>query len=271
MFFRRKKPRPEVKKEIPDGLWIKCDSCGEILYRKELAKRLWICEKCGYHFKIDSRRYISLLTDEFKELFSELSPANPLGFKDYIEKLEKDHKKTGLKDAIISGEAKIGHHSVVFSCMDFYFRGGSMGSVVGEKVKLAILHAINKKIPLVVVCASGGARMQEGILSLMQMAKTSATLSLLADAKIPYISVLTNPTTAGVMASYASLGDIVIAEPGALIGFAGPRVIKDTVREELPPGFQTAEFLLEHGLLDAVVPRDRLKETIIKILDFFNS
>lgn len=271
MFFRRKKPKPEVKKEIPDGLWIKCNSCGEILYRKELVKKLWICEKCGYHFKIDSRRYISILTDEFKELFPELSPVNPLGFRDYTEKLEKDSKKTGLKDAIVSGDAKIKNHNIVFSCMDFFFRGGSMGSVVGEKVKLSILHAINKKKPLIIVCASGGARMQEGILSLMQMAKTSATLNLLADAKIPYISVLTNPTTAGVMASYASLGDIVIAEPGALIGFAGPRVIKDTVREELPPGFQTAEFLLEHGMLDAVVSRNKLKETLIRILDFFKS
>ncbi|OYD13782.1 acetyl-CoA carboxylase, carboxyltransferase subunit beta [candidate division WOR-3 bacterium JGI_Cruoil_03_44_89] len=271
MFFRRKKPKLEAKKEIPDGLWIKCNSCGEILYRKELAKKLWICEKCGYHFKIDSRRYVSILTDEFNELFSEFSPVNSLGFRDYEEKLEKDYKKTGLKDAIICGEAEIGNHNVVLSCMDFFFRGGSMGSVVGEKVKLSILHAMNRKIPLIVVCASGGARMQEGILSLMQMAKTSATLNLLADARIPYISILTNPTTAGVMASYASLGDIVIAEPGALIGFAGPRVIRDTVREELPPGFQTSEFLLEHGMLDAVVPRDRLKETLIGILDFFKS
>ncbi len=271
MFLRRKKPRPVTKKEIPDGLWVKCDSCGEILYRKELARKLWVCERCGYHFKIDSRKYISILTDEFKEIFTELTPTNPLDFQDYSEKLEKDRKKTSLNDAAISGEAKIEKHRIVLCAMEFFFRGGSMGSVVGEKVKLSINHAIKRKVPLVIVCASGGARMQEGILSLMQMAKTSATLNLLSDAKIPYISILTNPTTAGVMASYASLGDLVIAEPGALIGFAGPRVIMDTVKEELPPGFQTAEFLLEHGLLDAVVPRVELKDKLISILDFFKS
>lgn len=269
MFLRRKRPKAEEKKEIPDGLWVKCESCGEILYRKELAKKLWVCENCGFHFKIDSRKYISILTDEFTELFSELAPANPLNFIDYIEKLQKDKKKTGLNDAVISGEAKVGRHRIVICVMDFFFRGGSMGSVVGEKVKLSILHAKKRGVPLVIVSASGGARMQEGILSLMQMAKTASTLNLLAESKLPYISILTNPTTAGVMASYASLGDIVIAEPGALIGFAGPRVIRDTVKEELPPGFQTAEFLLEHGLLDAVVPRFELKKTLIQILDFF--
>ncbi len=271
MFFKRKRPKAEEKKEIPDGLWVKCDSCGEILYRKELARKLWVCEKCGYHFKIDSGKYVSILTDEFKELFAELTPANPLNFSNYMEKLQKDKKKTGLNDAIISGDAKVGKHRIVLCVMDFFFRGGSMGSVVGEKVKLSILHAKKKSIPLVIVCASGGARMQEGILSLMQMAKTASTLNLLDQEKVPYISILTNPTTAGVMASYASLGDLVIAEPGALIGFAGPRVIRDTVKEELPPGFQTAEFLLEHGLLDAVVPRYELKNTLVQILHFFRS
>ena len=270
MFFRRGKPKVHTKKDIPDGLWVKCERCEEILYKKELAKNLWICEKCGYHFKVSSRVYIPIIADEFKETSPEISPTNPLNFTDYTEKVEKDQKKTGLKDAIICGEAKIGKHRVILCCMEFFFRGGSMGSVVGEKVKLSILSSLKKKIPLIIVSTSGGARMQEAILSLMQMAKTSATLSLLADAKIPYISILTNPTTAGVMASYASLGDLVLAEPGALIGFAGPRVIKDTVREELPEGFQTAEFLLEHGLLDGVVPRNELKETIIRILDFLS-
>ncbi|MCD5383167.1 acetyl-CoA carboxylase, carboxyltransferase subunit beta [candidate division WOR-3 bacterium] len=269
MFLRRERPKDNAKKSIPDGLWVKCDRCSEILYRKELAKNLWICERCGYHFKINSKTYISTLSDKFCEFSSELSPANPIQFPNYTEKIENDRKKTGLRDAIISGKAEIGDHKVILCCMEFFFRGGSMGSVVGEKVKISILEALKKELPLILVCASGGARMQEGILSLMQMAKTSATLNLLADAKIPYITILTNPTTAGVLASYASLGDIVLAEPGAIIGFAGQRVIRDTVQEELPPGFQTAEFLLEHGLLDAVVPRTEMKETIIELLDFF--
>ncbi|MDI6841063.1 MAG: acetyl-CoA carboxylase, carboxyltransferase subunit beta [bacterium] len=272
MWFKGKKGlKPTVKREVPDGLWLKCEGCGEILYRKEIEKHLWVCENCGYHFKISAKKYIEILTDEFIEVEVSIGPANPLGFDDYLEKLESDSKRTGLKEAIIVGEAKIGLHNVAIGVMDFGFRGGSMGSVVGEKVKRLIKLAMDKKIPLIIVSASGGARMQEGILSLMQMAKTAGTLAELSEQKIPFISILTNPTTAGVMASYASLGDIVIAEPKALLGFAGPRVIEQTIKQELPQGFQKSEFLLEHGLLDMVVPRPELKSTLIKILDFFKS
>ncbi|HID94354.1 MAG TPA: acetyl-CoA carboxylase carboxyltransferase subunit beta [bacterium (Candidatus Stahlbacteria)] len=270
MWFRKpKKIKPLPKKGVPDGLWLKCDDCGEILYRKELEKNLWICEKCGYHFRISARKYVEILADEFIEKDSELEPSNPLEFKEYVNKLAEDRNKTGLKEAIITGEAKINNHRVALGVMDFSFRGGSMGSVVGEKVKRLIYFAKNERIPLIIVSASGGARMQEGILSLMQMAKTASALAEFSLTSIPYISVLTNPTTAGVMASYASLGDIIIAEPKALLGFAGPRVIQQTINQELPPGFQTSEFLLEHGMLDAIVPRNKLKETLVKMLDFF--
>jgi acetyl-CoA carboxylase carboxyl transferase subunit beta len=271
MWFKREKPKPESKRGVPDGLWIKCNSCGEILYRKELQKRLWVCGKCGYHFRIPARKYVEILTDEFTETEKDLEFANPLEFKDYPEKLKKDVDKTGLKEAIITGEAKIDKHEVIFCCMDFSFRGGSMGCVVGEKVRRAVYLARDKGKPLIMVNQSGGARMQEGIFSLMQMAKTSAALAELGRAKVPYISILTNPTTAGVMASYASLGDITIAEPGALIGFAGPRVIKQTIKQDLPEGFQRAKFLLEHGLIDAIVKRNEMKQTIIRMLNFFQN
>lgn len=270
MWFRKpKKIKPQPKKAVPDGLWLKCDDCGEILYRKELEKNLWICEECGHHFRISAKKYVEILTDEFTEKDSGLEPNNPLEFKEYIDKLAGDRNKTGLKEAIITGEAKINNHRVALGVMDFSFRGGSMGSVVGEKVKRLVYFAKHEKIPLIIVSASGGARMQEGILSLMQMAKTSSALAELSRTDIPYISILTNPTTAGVMASYASLGDIIIAEPKALLGFAGPRVIQQTINQELPPGFQTSEFILEHGMLDAIVPRNKLKETLVKLLDFF--
>ncbi len=269
MLFWRKKISSGEKKEIPDGLWLKCKKCGAMLYRRLVEKNYWVCEHCGYHFRIGALEYIKLLTDEFKPLYEDILSDDPLNFKGYKERIERDMKKTGLTEAIITGDAKISSYRVALGVMDFGFIGGSMGSVVGERVTRLIYHAIDERIPLITVNASGGARMQEGILSLMQMAKTAAALGLLSQHKIPYISVLTNPTMAGVMASYASLGDIVIAEPGALIGFAGPRVIKQTIKQELPPGFQTAEFLLEHGLVDMVVPRPKLKETIIKILDFF--
>jgi acetyl-CoA carboxylase carboxyl transferase subunit beta len=270
MWFRKpKKIKPQPKKAVPDGLWLKCDDCGEILYRKELEKNLWICEECGHHFRISARKYVEILTDEFIEKDSELEPNNPLEFKEYIDKLTADRNKTGLKEAIITGEARINGHRVALGVMDFSFRGGSMGSVVGEKVKRLIYFAKDQMIPLIIVSASGGARMQEGILSLMQMAKTSSALAELSRTNIPYISILTNPTTAGVMASYASLGDIIIAEPKALLGFAGPRVIQQTINQELPQGFQTSEFVLEHGMLDAIVPRNKLKETLVKLLDFF--
>ncbi len=270
MWFKRKKGlKPAPKREVPDGLWLKCEKCGEILYKKELAKNFWICEKCDYHFKISSQKYIEILTDEFIPKADSIESADPLEFKNYLEKLDSGSNRTGIKDAIITGEAKIGEHRVAIGAMEFKFMGGSMGSVVGEKVKRITDFAKEEHIPLIIVGASGGARMQEGILSLMQMAKTSGALARLEEAKIPYISILTNPTTAGVMASYASLGDIVIAEPEALLGFAGPRVIQQTIKQELPEGFQKSEFLLEHGFLDAIIERKELKATLVRILDFF--
>ncbi|MCK4352315.1 acetyl-CoA carboxylase carboxyltransferase subunit beta [candidate division WOR-3 bacterium] len=271
MWFKKKRGlKPTPRREVPDGLWLKCKECGEILYRKELEKNFWVCEKCGYHFKMPAKKYIEILTDSFVEKENSIETTNPLEFKGYSEKLTADFEKTGLKEAIVVGEAKIGSHRVALGVMDFRFVGGSLGSVVGEKVKRLIKLALSKKIPLIIVGASGGARMQEGILSLMQMAKTASALAELSNAHIPYISILTNPTTAGVMASYASLGDIVMAEPKALIGFAGPRVIEQTIKQELPEGFQKSEFLLEHGLLDIVVPRHKLKTTLMKTLDFFS-
>ncbi|MDD2889200.1 MAG: acetyl-CoA carboxylase, carboxyltransferase subunit beta [bacterium] len=271
MWFKKEKgiEVTTIKREVPNGLWVKCEECGEILYKKELAKNLWICEFCNYHFKISARKYIEILTDEFKELDIDIQTANPLQFEGYLDKIKTASEKTGQKEAILIGEGKIGDYKIALGVMDFRFVGGSMGSVVGELVTKAIEFALSNKIPLIIINASGGARMQEGILSLMQMAKTSAALSELADAHIPYISILTNPTTAGVMASYASLGDVVIAEPKALLGFAGPRVIQQTIKQELPEGFQKAEFCLEHGLIDAVVSRDKLKKTLIGIFDFF--
>lgn len=271
-FVRKEKGiKSTEKKPIPDGVWVKCDSCGEILYRKELEKNLWVCPKCSYHFRIPHKKYIELLLDDgsFREKDGNLAPVDFLNFKDYLKKIEKSKKTTGLKDAIICGEGKIDGIDVEICVMDFKFIGGSMGSVVGEKVKRAILRAKDRKVPLIIVNASGGARMQEGILSLMQMAKTASVLNLLAEEGIPYISILTNPTTAGVMASYASLGDAVIAEPGALLGFAGPRVIQQTIKQELPPGFQRSEFMLKHGMIDMIVERKDLKKTVITLLRHF--
>lgn len=261
------------KREIPDGLWLKCEKCGEILYRKELERNLWVCGKCKYHFRISSKDYLGLLLDEgnFLEVESGLLPKDPLKFREYKEKIEDSQKKTDLTEAVIAGEGEIGGHPVVICVMDFRFRGGSMGSVVGEKVKRAILKAEKSRKPLVIVSTSGGARMQEGILSLMQMAKTASALSELSRERIPFISILTDPTTAGVMASYASLGDIVIAEPGALLGFTGQRVIEQTIGEKLPDGFQRSEFMLEHGMVDMVVERRELKKTLVRVLSFFSA
>ncbi|RKX69642.1 acetyl-CoA carboxylase carboxyl transferase subunit beta [candidate division WOR-3 bacterium] len=272
MFFRRgKKPKekPEAKIIIPDGLWLKCESCGEILYKKELERNLWTCAKCNFHFRIPARRYIALLLDEGKldEFPLALKTRNVLGFPRYSEKLKEAQQKSKLEEGVIAGRARLGGETVVFVATDFGFMGGSMGSVVGEMVAHSIRHARKEEIPLVILTASGGgARMQEGIFSLMQMAKTSAELALLAQASIPYITVLTHPTMAGVMASFASLGDIIIAEPGALLGFTGPRVIEQTIGQKLPPGFQRSEFLLEHGLIDMVVHRRDLRSTLIRIL-----
>jgi len=270
MWFKKKiEAKAEDKLQLPDGLWAKCEACGEILYRKELEKNLWICLKCQFHFRISCRDYINLLLDDaqFEEMDANLEPLDPLEFPNYKKKLKEAQQKMQLRDAVVYGLAKIGETPIVFTAMDFGFMGGSMGSVVGEKVARAIRRAYEDEIPLIILSASGGARMQEGILSLMQLAKTSAELALLNQKRIPYISILTHPTTAGVMASYASLGDIIIAEPGALLGFTGPRVIEQTIGSKLPPGFQRSDFMLEHGLVDIVVSRKDLRNTLIKILN----
>ncbi|MEJ2720257.1 MAG: acetyl-CoA carboxylase, carboxyltransferase subunit beta, partial [bacterium] len=258
---------------MPDGLWQKCDFCGEILYTKELEKRLWVCSKCGYHFMISTDQYIDILCDagSFKETHRGLHSTDPLKFKDqkkYEQRLKDSVKKTGREDAVVTGRATLQGRDVVIAIMDFSFLGGSMGSVVGEKIARAINDALASRATLLIVSRSGGARMQESILSLMQMAKTCSALARLAEARIPYISILTHPTTGGVTASFASIGDVIIAEPKALIGFAGPRVIRQTIGQELPDGFQRSEFLLDHGMVDMVCPRDKLRKTLEKILDF---
>jgi len=275
IWFKKKKRgiQTEIQRDVPDGLWIKCDECGEIIFKKQLDQYFWTCPKCGYHFKVTSDYYIKILLDEgtFQPKDEEILPTDPLNFKDrkkYTDRLKAAQEKTGLTEAIRVGLGKIDNIPVSFGVMDFRFIGGSMGSVVGERVARAIERSMDLKIPLVIVCASGGARMQEGILSLMQMAKTSALLAKHDDMGLPYISVLTNPTTAGVMASYASLGDVIIAEPKALLGFAGPRVIQQTIGQELPPGFQSSEFFQEHGFVDMVVPRPRLRSTLITLLRY---
>jgi len=277
-WFKKERPEsaaPEAapkKVKIPEGLWVKCDNCKEIIYRKEVEKNFKVCPKCDYHFRISASERLPYLVDEgsFVEVEDGLSPKDFLNFKDYKDKLKNSRKKTGLKDAVISGEAKIGGKPVSLVVMDFDFMGGSMGSVVGEKITRAIERAIEKRTPFVSVASSGGARMQEGILSLMQMAKTSAAAARLGAAGLPFISVLTDPTFGGVTASFAMLGDIIIAEPKSLIGFAGPRVIEQTIKQQLPAGFQRAEFLLEHGMIDAIVPRREMRVTLGKILDFFD-
>ncbi len=275
-WFKRKKEalKPAEKKEIPDGLWVKCDSCGEVIYKKELEKRMYVCPKCDYHFRIGSAEYISILLDEgsFKEFNQGMQAVDPLHFKDskkYSDKYKATVKKTNMNEAVVTGTGTIEAHPVVMALMDFKFLGGSMGSVVGEKISRAIDKAIETNTPMIILSSSGGARMHEGILSLMQMAKTSAKLARLANKKIPYISILTNPTTGGTTASYAMLGDVQIAEPGALIGFAGPRVIKQTIGQDLPPGFQRSEFVQEHGFLDLIIHRHELKQRIGKLLEFF--
>ncbi len=275
-WFKRSKENiaPDtVKKELPDGLWEKCPSCDEIIHRKQLELNLWTCSKCNYHFRIGSEEYIKILFDEgsFKEYDKKIRSADPLDFKDskkYSDRINETIKKTGLNDALKSGIGKIYGKEVSLACMDFKFIGGSMGSVVGEKISRAIDRAIKNKIPVIIISASGGARMMEGAYSLMQMAKTSARLAKLAEAKLPYISIMTDPTTGGTTASYAMLGDVNIAEPKALIGFAGPRVIKQTIGKDLPEGFQTSEFLLEKGFLDLIVHRKELKQKISSLIDF---
>ena len=274
-WFRRSKEKispDSQKKELPDGLWEKCLGCGEIIHKKQLEVNLWTCLKCDYHFRVGSEEYIQVLLDDrsFKELFKKMRSSDPLKFVDtkkYNERITATIKKTGLNDAVRVGIGKINGKSVAFGCMDFKFIGGSMGSVVGEKIARIIDKAYNSKIPLIIISQSGGARMMEGAYSLMQLAKTSARLARLADAKIPYISILTDPTTGGTTASYAMLGDVNIAEPKALIGFAGPRVIKQTIGKDLPKDFQRSEFLLEKGFVDKIVLRRELKQTVSNLID----
>lgn len=257
---------------MPDGLWTKCDRCGEIIYRKQLEENAYTCPKCNYHFRIGSPQYIRLLFDEgtFVETDTHIRSADPLEFVDtkpYTERLRDAYQRYGPSDALTIGYGTIEGRRLSFGCMNFSFIGGSMGSVVGEKFVRAVRRSLDECIPLVVISASGGARMQEAAFSLMQMAKTSAALTELDHAGIPYISVLTDPTTGGVSASYAMLGDVIIAEPGALIGFAGPRVIEQTIRKKLPEGFQSAEFQLEHGFVDMIVHRKELRRTISRVLE----
>ena len=277
MAWFKKDKRPKAVREerersgVPEGLWTRCDGCREIIYTKELEKNLRICPKCSHHFRIDVDARLGLLLDDAsgRELFTEIRPADPLGFADskrYADRLKAYQKALGVADAVKVVEGTLEGAPVVVAAMDYRFMGGSMGSVVGEKIALAAEHATKTRKPLLIVSASGGARMQEGVLSLMQMAKISAALGRLRDAGLPYLSILTDPTTGGVTASFAMLGDLTIAEPGALIGFAGPRVIEQTIRQSLPEGFQRSEFLLEHGFLDLVVPRPELKATLARCL-----
>jgi acetyl-CoA carboxylase carboxyl transferase subunit beta len=261
------------KRDIPEGLWTKCPKCANMVFDKELDENLKVCPHCTHHFQIGARERIHSLVEtcSFEEMDSNLVSVDILqftGVASYKEKLDAYQKTTGLKDAVITGIGRIGEFRIGLGVMDFSFLGGSMGSVVGEKLTRLIEASTEKALPLVIISTSGGARMYEGMFSLMQMAKTCAALAYHARAKLPYISVLTHPTTAGVMASYASVGDLILAEPGAMIGFAGPRVIKDTTQAELPPGFQTAEFLLDHGLIDAIVSRKDLKQRLTYYLEF---
>ncbi len=263
-----------VKKGIPEGIWSKCAACGEIIFQKEFYAAQKVCPGCSFHYPLSAHERIEFLLDKgsFKELFGNITPSNPLGFagkKTYEESLETSQRNTGLNEAIVTGYGKLNGRTVVVAVMDFRFIGGSMGSVVGEKVTRAIEYAAGKKYPLIVIAASGGARMQEGMYSLGQMAKTSAALSKLSERNVPYISILTHPTTGGVLASFPALADVIIAEPGALVGFTGARVIEQTIREKLPDGFQTAEFMLDHGMVDMVIERRKIKGTIAALLDLF--
>jgi acetyl-CoA carboxylase carboxyl transferase subunit beta len=267
------KPR---KREIPEGLWTKCPKCSTMVFDKELDENFKVCPRCQHHFPIGARERIHSLVETctFEEMDADMVSVDVLtftGVASYPSKLQEYQKSTGLKDAVITGIGKIGEHRVALGVMDFSFLGGSMGSVVGEKLSRLIERATEKELPLIIISTSGGARMYEGMFSLMQMAKTCAALAYHGKARLPYISVLTHPTTAGVMASYASVGDLIIAEPGAMIGFAGPRVIKDTTQAELPPGFQTAEFLLDRGLIDAIVSRTQMKEHLIDYVDYLTA
>jgi len=278
-FKKPRKPKQAVERkrmQVPEGLWVKCDSCKEIIYKKEVLRNANVCPKCNYHFRISARERLSALFDEgrYQEFDTDVYSVDPLKFRDvkpYKDRLRTYRERTGLNDAAINARGTLGGQVLVVSVMEYGFMGGSMGSVVGEKVTRAIERALEERAPLVVISSSGGARMQEGILSLMQMAKISAALRKLHDARIPYISVLTDPTTGGVTASYAMLGDLNIAEPKALIGFAGPRVIEQTIREKLPEGFQRSEFLLEKGMLDFIVERREMRDVLIRCMKFMTN
>jgi len=274
-FKKEKTPKLRAgdrKITIPEGLWVKCDNCKEIIYKKEVARNANVCPKCNYHFRISAVERLEALYDDarYREFDRDIAPVDALGFVDtkaYADRLKSYQKATGLQDALISSEGLMGGMPVIIAVMEYGFMGGSMGSVVGEKVTRAAERAVAERKPLVIVSTSGGARMQEGILSLMQMAKISASLARLAESRIPFVSVMADPTTGGVTASYAMLGDLNVAEPNALIGFAGPRVIEQTIRQTLPEGFQRSEFLLEHGMLDFIVDRSEMKETLVRCLE----
>jgi acetyl-CoA carboxylase carboxyl transferase subunit beta len=276
-FKKEKTPKqalPEERRlQMPEGLWVKCENCKEIIYKKEVARNANVCPKCNYHFRISGRERLDALFDEglYEEFDTEIAPVDALGFVDskpYHERLVDYQKRTGLKDALISSHGRIGGYPVVLAVMEYGFMGGSMGSVVGEKVTRCVERCLAEKCSLVIISCSGGARMQEGALSLMQMAKISAALARLDEARLPFFSILTDPTTGGVTASYAMLGDLNIAEPKALIGFAGPRVIEQTIRQKLPVGFQRSEFLVEHGMVDLIVERSQMREALISSLRF---
>lgn len=269
-FRKERKPRTSARErlEIPPDAWDRCEDCGHVDLREKFDRLLQVCPRCGVHRRISARRYVEILTDpgSFVELDTELRSVDPLGFEGYAERLARAYREVGPQEAVVTGQATLSGVPLHLGVMEFAFLGGSMASVVGEKIARLAYRSLDKRLPLVIVSASGGARMQEGVLSLMQMAKTSVALARLREAGLPYISVLTNPTTGGVSASYAMQGDVILAEPGAVIGFAGPRVIKQTIGQELPEGFQTAEFLLEHGMLDAVVPRAHLAGMVASLL-----
>jgi acetyl-CoA carboxylase carboxyl transferase subunit beta len=277
-WFSRNKPKleeqnDEEKRVKTEGIFVKCLECENPLYKRELKESLQVCTHCGYHFRLDARSRLNSIFDEgeYEKLDEEITSTDPLGFVDtkpYIERIEQAKKASGLPEAIVSGKGKVGGHLAYAGAMDMSFIGGSMGSAVGEKITRLIERAIETRGAVIIFAASGGARMQEGTLSLMQMAKISAALSQFHDARLPFISVLTDPTTGGVTASFAMLGDVIIGEPKALIGFAGPRVIEQTIRQKLPKGFQRSEFLLEHGMLDMVVDRREMRDTIIRLLNF---
>lgn len=278
--FAKNRDKPKIKRtsKKSEGFegWQKCSSCQELIHQTQLASHLQCCPKCNYHYRISAKERIQMLADEgtFQEMFTDISPVDRLKFFDterYDERIRNAQKKSGSSEAVITGTCELQKHFIALGVMDFAFMGGSMGSCVGEKLTLLMEYALEKKIPLVIVSASGGARMQESVFSLMQMAKTSAALAKLHEAKVPYISVLTNPTSGGVTASFASLGDLIIAEPEALICFAGPRVVEQTIRQKLPKGAQTSEFLLKYGMIDGIVKRSELKQKLASLLSFMSN